>query len=319
MDRDTQATSSHANAGIASGELLALLGTSTALASTLELPEVMQIAISSACDVTTLQTGAIYLLDGAELKLQATVPELPADFPEEYRVASLVDHPHIERCIDSGELVHAEDVGTEPFTAAEQAVCEARNLKAILYVPVLLHDEPIGAFIIGSTQGPTTFDESCQVLARTLSSQIALAIDNARLYESAVEASRKLEAAYDTALLGWATALEMRDHEVHGHSTRVEDLTLRVASAAGVPQEQMEHVRRGAILHDVGKMSVPDSILNKPGPLDDEEWEVMRRHPEGARSLLAGIEFLQPALDIPYCHHERWDGSSDPPGRQSSA
>jgi PAS domain S-box-containing protein len=120
--------------------------------------------------------------------------------------------------------------------------------------------------------------------------------------------------AYDATIEGWSRALDLRDHETEGHSRRVTEMTLRLAEAVGVPSEELIHVRRGALLHDIGKMGVPDAILLKPGPLDDAEWEIMRRHPELARAMLSPTEFLHPALDIPYCHHEKWDGSGYPCG-----
>ena len=118
--------------------------------------------------------------------------------------------------------------------------------------------------------------------------------------------------AYDATIEGWSRALDYRDHETEGHSRRVTELTLRLARALGMNEEELVHVRRGALLHDIGKMGVPDRVLLKPGPLDDGEWEIMRRHPSLAREMLWPITFLRPALNIPYCHHEKWNGSGYP-------
>jgi len=126
--------------------------------------------------------------------------------------------------------------------------------------------------------------------------------------------NRQLQQAYDATIEGWSRALDYRDHETEGHSQRVTELTLRLARAVGMCEEELIHVRRGALLHDIGKMAVPDRILLKPGPLDDGEWELMRRHPAYAHEMLAPIEFLRPALEIPYCHHEKWDGTGYPRG-----
>ncbi|MDE3089885.1 MAG: HD-GYP domain-containing protein [Chloroflexota bacterium] len=125
-------------------------------------------------------------------------------------------------------------------------------------------------------------------------------------------AALKLEQAYDNTLGGWARALEVRDHETEGHSERVTELTMRLARALGMTPGELIQVHRGALLHDIGKMGIPDRILNKPGPLNDDEWKIMRMHPDYAYQLLYPIEFLHPALAIPYCHHERWDGSGYP-------
>ncbi|NTU83097.1 MAG: HD domain-containing protein [Chloroflexales bacterium] len=128
------------------------------------------------------------------------------------------------------------------------------------------------------------------------------------------QAHLALVESYDITLSGWSQALDLRDHETEGHSARVTDLSVRLARQMGLSDEALEHFRRGALLHDIGKIGIPDAILHKPGPLSEAEWAVMRRHPDYARDLLAPISFLRPALDIPYCHHERWDGTGYPRG-----
>jgi PAS domain S-box-containing protein len=131
--------------------------------------------------------------------------------------------------------------------------------------------------------------------------------------------NEELAQAYDTTLEGWSRALELRDRETQGHSARVVELTLAVGRSLGMSGEELVHMRRGTLLHDIGKMGIPDSILLKPGPLDADEQVVMRRHPTLAYEMLAPISFLRPALDIPYCHHERWDGSGYPRGLAGEA
>jgi PAS domain S-box-containing protein len=153
----------------------------------------------------------------------------------------------------------------------------------------------------------------------TLAGQVAIAIDNRRLFESLQRSNAELELAYDTTLEGWSRALELRDRETHGHTARVVDLTVRLARVMGVLPEDLVHVRRGVLLHDIGKMGIPDNILLKPGPLTEEEWEVMRQHPGFAFELLSPIGFLEPALAIPYCHHEHWDGTGYPRGLAGAA
>jgi PAS domain S-box-containing protein len=147
-----------------------------------------------------------------------------------------------------------------------------------------------------------------------LAGQAAIAIDNAELFESLQNSNSELLTAYDTTIEGWSRALDFRDNETEGHSRRVTDLTVRVARKMGIGQEKLVHIRRGALLHDIGKLGVPDNILLKPGKLTDEEFEIMKKHAEIAFSILSPIEFLRPALDIPYYHHEKWDGSGYPKG-----
>ena len=119
---------------------------------------------------------------------------------------------------------------------------------------------------------------------------------------------------YDETLLGWAAALDLRDHSTAEHTARVTDLTTRLAASLGFEGRALEHVKRGATLHDIGKMGVPDEILRKDGPLTDAEWVLMRQHPDLAVQFLSGVNYLRDALDIPWCHHEKWDGTGYPRG-----
>lgn len=144
--------------------------------------------------------------------------------------------------------------------------------------------------------------------------QAAIAIDNTSLMDRVEKSNQELISAYDATIQGWARALELRDVDTEGHSQRVLRLTLAVARAMHYPENELIHLQRGALLHDIGKMSVPDAILFKAGPLTPEEWEIMRKHPQYAYELLSSVSFLHPALDIPYCHHERWNGSGYPRG-----
>ena len=148
----------------------------------------------------------------------------------------------------------------------------------------------------------------------TLGVQAAIAIDNASLLDDLHRSNTELRQAYDTTLEGWSKALDLRDKETEGHTQRVVDVTLQIAKMLGVSDEAQTHIRRGALLHDIGKMGIPDSILLKPGPLSDDEWVIMHMHPVYAYQLLHPIKHLRPALDIPYCHHEHWDGSGYPRG-----
>ncbi len=157
-------------------------------------------------------------------------------------------------------------------------------------------------------------DREWTSFARTMAGQAAIAIDNLGLFNKLQRSNVELTRAYDATIEGWARALELRDQEIEGHSRRVTKMTLRLAETLGVSQEQSSHIRRGALLHDIGKMGIPDAILQKQEPLTEEEWAIMRQHPVYSRQMLMGIEYLRPAIDIPYCHHEKWDGSGYPRG-----
>jgi cyclic di-GMP phosphodiesterase len=120
--------------------------------------------------------------------------------------------------------------------------------------------------------------------------------------------------AYEDTIEGWAQALEFRDQEAIGHTKRVAEITVHMALVVGIPESEIIHIRHGALLHDVGKMAIPDTILLKPGPLLEEERDIMRKHTEYGYQWLSPIKFLQNAVDIPYCHHEKWNGSGYPRG-----
>lgn len=135
---------------------------------------------------------------------------------------------------------------------------------------------------------------------------------NLQLEERVMSRTHELAEAYDVTLEGWAHALELRDKETEGHSRRVTDMTLKLAQKIGFHEEALEHIRRGAILHDIGKMGIPDGILHKNDKLTEEEREIVSKHPEVAYRLIKPISFLQQAIDIPYCHHEKWDGTGYP-------
>jgi len=157
-------------------------------------------------------------------------------------------------------------------------------------------------------------DGEWENLMEALAGQAAIAIENAQLFSDMEKSNTELRLAYDATIEGWSRAMDLRDKETEGHTQRVTELTLELTRRMGVSEERLVHVRRGALLHDMGKLGVPDHILLKPEKLTDEEWAIMRRHPLFAYEMLSPIEYLRPALEIPYCHHEKWDGSGYPRG-----
>jgi len=161
---------------------------------------------------------------------------------------------------------------------------------------------------------PFTADSEWIDFLETLAAQAAVALDNAEMVENLQHSNLSLALAYDATIEGWSHALDLRDKETEGHTLRVTELTLKLAKYMGVRENELVHIRRGALLHDIGKMGVPDRILLKPEKLTAEEWDVMKRHPIYAYEMLSRIDYLRPALDIPYCHHEKWDGSGYPRG-----
>jgi len=293
-------------------ELSTLLKVSSSLASTMELLEVLQIAIESVTDLLGLGTGAIYTLEDNTLILGATTPPLPPRFPDELRLAYLADHPHIKNTVTSKAPVYLKDAREVSLTPAEKVIVDTRSLVSILYFPLLLKDSAIGVFIVGTTDKPRQFTAAEIELSYVLSFEVSLAIANAKLYEKAQQSITDLSQAYDATLEGWSRMLDMRDHVTEEHTHRVTELTVRLAKIMRIPESELGHIRRGALLHDIGKMGIPDSILQKPASLTETEWAIMQTHPEKAYRLLSRINYLKPAVDIPYCHHEKWDGTGYP-------
>ncbi len=189
----------------------------------------------------------------------------------------------------------------------------AEGFESYIAVPLVAKGHVRGVLEVFH-RSPLAPDAEWLDFLETLASQAAVAVDNAELFQHMQRANIDLALAYDTTLEGWSRALELRDKETEGHSQRVTALTVRLARAMGLSEEEIVHIRRGALLHDIGKMGIPDAILLKPGPLTPEEREVIKQHPGYAYVLLKPIPFLRPALDIPYYHHERWDGTGYPRG-----
>ena len=179
--------------------------------------------------------------------------------------------------------------------------------------PLIVKGEVRGVLEVFHRQ-PLKPDQDWMNFFETLSGQTGLAIDNATLFQNLQQSNLELIIAYETTLEGWSAALDLRDKETEGHTRRVTNLTMQLAKAMNMSDKELLQIRRGALLHDIGKMGVPDRILLKPGKLTDEEWEHMRQHPVFAYELLARIPYLRSALDIPYCHHEKWDGTGYPRG-----
>ncbi|AEG33426.1 putative PAS/PAC sensor protein [Thermus thermophilus SG0.5JP17-16] len=218
---------------------------------------------------------------------------------------------HVGRAALTGEKVAVDDLRRKPgshpeFTREEGLVAERAY-------PLLARGSLLGVLAV-FTRRPWDLLGEDEAFLEALVGQSALALDSLRVLRDLQKSQRELEAAYELTLWGWAKAVELRDQETAGHTERVTALTLRLAEALGVPEEDLDDLRRGAILHDVGKIAIPDRILLKPGPLTEEEWAVMKLHPVYAYEWLSGIPFLKKALEVPYAHHERWDGSGYPRG-----
>jgi len=193
------------------------------------------------------------------------------------------------------------------------ALWEKEEFSAYLGLPLMLHGELKGVLEIFS-RNPIPEEAAWLRFMDSLAQQVAIAVDNTALFQGLQKANTELLQAYDATIKGWSQAMDLRDRETEGHTERVTELCLQLAQAFKLSDEKLVYVRRGALLHDIGKLGVPDQILFKTGPLTEEEWIKMKKHPLFAYEMLASIDYLRPALAIPYCHHEKWDGTGYPRG-----
>ncbi len=201
---------------------------------------------------------------------------------------------------------------SRPETLADE------DFRAYACMPLISKGEVLGVLEIFNRTTLTADDEWMEFF-NVLAGQTAIAIDNRVMFDDLQRSHLELSLAYDATIEGWSRALDLRDRETEGHTQRVTDLTIRLARSLGLGDLELVHIRRGGLLHDIGKMGVPDTILNKPGPLTEEELRIMRMHPQYAYDMLMPITYLRPALDIPYAHHEKWDGSGYPRGLKGYA
>ena len=210
-------------------------------------------------------------------------------------------------------LIHVPDLrqASQRFTQAHLTASE--GFIAYYGVPLIAKGQIKGVLEIFH-RAPLNPDSEWLEFLETLAGQAAIAIDNAELFDGLQSANSELMLSYDATIEGWSRALDLRDEETEGHTQRVTEMTIRLARGMGLSDVELMHLRRGALLHDIGKMGIPDRILLKPDKLTDAEWMVMRQHPVFAYELLSPIAYLRSALDIPYCHHEKWDGTGYPRG-----
>lgn len=216
----------------------------------------------------------------------------------------------------SRQIVYLNDFATLNDSFAQDQSVANEGFVSYAAVPLVAKGQVKGVLELFQ-RTRLNFDTEWTDFLQSLGASAAIAVDNAEMLHQLQQSNDELSLAYDATIEGWSRALELRDQETEGHTQRVTELTLKLASFMGFGTEDLVHVRRGALLHDIGKMAIPDSILLKTGPLTGTEWDVMRKHPEYAYQLLSPIPYLRPALDIPYCHHERWDGTGYPRGLSS--
>jgi PAS domain S-box-containing protein len=207
--------------------------------------------------------------------------------------------------------VQIHDLTNHPGSAERPALLTTENFKFYFAMPLIVKGQVKGVLEIFH-RSDLSPDHEWTNFAETLANQAAITIDSAQLFEGMQKSNMELLIAYDETIAGWSHAMDLRDKETEGHTQRVTEMTTQLARRMNIDPQELVHIRRGALLHDIGKLGVPDQILLKPGKLTEAEWEIMRQHPVYALNMLTPIAHLQSALPIPYCHHEKWDGSGYP-------
>lgn len=294
------------------GQVLALHQIDQAITTTIELDVILRVVLEQVTSQLRADAATVLLVDKQSQSLEMAVRH-------GFKTGAL-EHSHLKigesyagRAALSQQIIHVPDLMATPgeFNRAAQLAYE--SFMTYYAVPLVTKGEVKGVMELFMRQDFEPDDEWYTFL-KTLAVHAAVAIDNSALFRDLQRSHQELVFAYDHTLEGWSKALELRDQETEGHSRRVTDFTLSLARTLGISEQELTHIRRGALLHDIGKMGISDQILLKSGPLNIDEWQQMRNHPVFAYQLLSPIPFLQPALDIPYSHHERWDGSGYPLG-----
>ena len=299
-------------------QLTALAHVGRIINSSLGLKRVLEEVMDSLIELMQAERGFLMLRDlNGELSFSIARGADQVNLDES---AFAISQTIVQRVAKSGEPVLTTDAQGDPRFEKEHSIM-AFQLRSILCAPLKLKDEVIGVIFLDNRVHVGRFQEKDLPLLTAFADQAAVAIDNARLFDDLQTANIELEAAnveletaYEATLKGWVRALDLRDRETEGHTQRVTTLTLELAKTVCKHEEDLVHITRGALLHDIGKMGIPDSILLKPGKLTFDEREQMKQHTVLAYEMLSPIDFLRPAIEIPYCHHEKWDGTGYPRG-----
>jgi putative nucleotidyltransferase with HDIG domain len=299
-------------------QLGALMGIGHAINSSLGLERVLEEVMDTLIALMRAERGFLMLREpNGELMVSMARGIAHNNVDEEIlKVSNTI----MRKVAALGESILTTNAQQDPRFENQVSVA-AYQLRSILCAPLKIKNDLIGVIYVDNRAHAGIFRESDLALINAFADQAAVAIDNARLFENLKRTNFQLEAAnlelqiaYEATLNGWVRALDLRDKETEGHTQRVTILTQKLARRMGVDDDDMVHVTRGALLHDIGKMAIPDGILLKSGPLTDDERKLIQKHPVYAYEMLSPIEFLRPALDIPYCHHEKWDGTGYPRG-----
>ena len=300
------------HAGVRQSQLGALMGIGRVINSSRGLQRVLEEVMDTLIALMRAERGFLMLRDPKDGMLKPEISRGIDHLNLDEEIIK-VSQTIVRKVSSTGESVLTTNAQADPRFENQMSVA-AYQLRSILCAPLKLRNEMIGVIYVDNRAHTGIFRESDLELINAFADQAAVAIDNARLFDDLQASNRELEKAYQATLEGWVRALDMRDKETEGHTQRVTKLTERLARSMGVDGDELLNIKRGALLHDIGKMAIPDGILLKPGKLTDDERLLIQQHPVYAYEMLNPIDFLLPAIDIPYCHHEKWDGTGYPRG-----
>ena len=292
--------------------LTALHAIDDAITGSVDLRLTLGVVVDHVTALLGVDAAAVLLYEDATMSLNLAVSRGFHDAGSEWPRIRLGEGPIGKALLERTTLELSDPRRVEELLAHAPELLRQGFGHAVA-VPLVAQGAPQGALLLLHRRHLELTEDRHQTID-SLAIQTAIAIHSASLFKGLQRSNVELRLAYDTTIEGWANALDLKDEETHGHSQRVTNLTVDLARSMGLGEDELVHIRRGALLHDIGKMGVPDAILLKPGPLTDEERRVMQRHTSHAYELLSPIGFLKPAVDIPYAHHERWDGSGYPRG-----
>ncbi|MCA9764338.1 MAG: PAS domain S-box protein [Gemmatimonadetes bacterium] len=282
------------------------------ISAMLPLTLLSQRVASEACTALDIDAAAVLHLVEPEHRL---MPLATSGFQTSLSdgVSMRLDEGLIGRSAREGRALSVADVQDPASGFLRGDIAAAEGLRGFASAPMIVQGRVVGALAVFRRRVGALQPDELEFL-ELLAGQAAIGSQHVENVRRLATANEGLLSAYDANIEGWSRALDYRDHETQGHSARVTAIAVALARAAGIEGDELRFIRWGALLHDIGKMGVPDHILRKPGPLTEEERDVIRTHPTIARDLLKPIRFLERALPIPVFHHERWDGSGYPHG-----
>ncbi len=291
--------------------LAALHAVDLAISASMDLPVVLRVLLNQVQQQLKVHSASVLLLNPVTQRLNFAAGSGFKSRAVE-RTNLKLGESYAGKAALERRIVSANDLGTR-FSQLRTDGMEEDGFTDYLGIPLIAKGVVKGVLEIFN-RGPLPEDPQWLNLLDSMTSQAAIAIDNASLLEDVKTANENLRQAYDATIEGWARALELRDGDTEGHSSRVADKAVQLARLMGLKESELVDLRRGALLHDIGKMGIPDMILLKPSPLTDEEWAIMRTHPTLGKNMLESVEFLKGSLNVAYCHHEKWDGTGYPQG-----